>query len=87
MNEPIEYEKVPYVAQCIQWTGGNAEAVTALLPEGARVDITKSYLTIRYRGGITTLVPGWWVARGQNGEVKCYEHATLHIKYRPRVKN
>jgi hypothetical protein len=86
MNEPIQYEKVPYIADCIQWRGDNAEAVIALLPEDAKVSVSTIYLTIRYRGGLTTLVPGWWVARGQNGDVKCYDDATLHVKYRPRVK-
>jgi hypothetical protein len=82
------YEKQPYQAQCLQWDGNNTEQVQELMGADVRLDLHEQVnvgrlLMVRTPdAGIFTMTPGWWIVKGQNGVVKCYNNETFLIKYR-----
>jgi len=83
------HEYHPYKAYCIQWNKDNTAEVLALLRSNNDDALMYGeYIMVRFRQkregrkDIETIDIGWWVAKGENGDVKCYNNEQFHIKYR-----
>lgn len=74
------YQKKPYKAQAVQWSGTNTEEVVRMLKVESRLH--DKYLMLKHNNGdFSTLEVGHWVVRGENGEVKTYDNAIFCTKY------
>lgn len=80
MSNHYTHQKKPYQAECLQWDGNNVNEIRRL----SIAEITQhgaSYLVIRHENTLSTLSPGWWVVKGENGQVKCYSDEVFRVKY------
>lgn len=80
MSTGYTHQKKPYQAKCVQWDGNNVNAIRQLV----MMDVVQhgaSYLAIRHENTISTISPGWWVVKGENGQVKCYSDEAFRVKY------
>lgn len=83
------HQKRPYRAHAVQWNGSNYHEVEALFAgTGSYPSLYDNHqIIVRSMQRIDTLSPGWWVVKGENGVVKCYDDATFNVKYEPMEGN
>jgi hypothetical protein len=72
-----------YHATCLQWDGSNYADIEQLFADADALltPYSDDYIIVRFPERIDTIKPGWWVRRGENGDVKCYDDATFRLKY------
>lgn len=77
------HQKKPYRAYAIQWKEQNVgEILDALRAQGlSAVWHAPNHIMIRDNSTIDTIQPGYWVVRGENGMIKCYDDTTFKVKY------
>ena len=87
------HQKRPYRARCIQFDGGNFEAIKGLIPNSelghyplylsgfGACEQRKPCILVRHPGGISTLYTGYWAVQGENGAVKVYSDEVFRTKY------
>lgn len=76
-----QFQKRPYKADCIQWTGDNFDEIAIMMVAHDVSRYGDRYVMIRHKTGISTLDIGGWVVRGENGYVKTYSDRVFKIKY------
>jgi hypothetical protein len=78
-TEQYTHAKRPYMAHAIQYNG-NAETIMQLVPS-LRLDWVGGEINARIGDNIRHLKHGYWVVKGENGNVKIYDNATFNVKY------
>jgi len=73
------YRKHPYHASCVRWDGDNLAEIQALLPHAELY--REVYIVLRSAYRMDTLYIGDWVAKGENGDIKCYKPEQFAVKY------
>jgi len=85
MCETFNFQKHPYRAKCVQWTGNNASEVLALLATIPSIDSATLYrskfIMVRHSEGINTLSIDCWAIRGEDGEARFYSDKKFPITY------
>jgi hypothetical protein len=77
------HRKRAYHANAIQWKETNlGEVLDALRGAGlSAVWHAPNHVMIRDGSSIETIEPGYWVVRGENGQVKTYTDTVFKTKY------
>lgn len=76
-----QFQKRPYKADCVQWTGDNFDEVKDMMKAHDVSLFGGRFIMIRHNVGISTLDIGHWVVRGENGYVKAYADEVFRVKY------
>ena len=82
----FNFQKHPYRADCIQWTGINTQEI---LDKLAKVEVLraevfrKDFILIRFDECVHTLRHGDWIITGEDGVVRYYTNAKFLANYEP----
>ena len=79
------HERIPRLAECIQWDGSNTQQVSLFLTAyGLDGELWREYLMVRDRDGriVHTIWRGGWVLEGEDGKIRFYTDYTFKSMYR-----
>ena len=78
----MTHVKRQYHADCVQWCGDNQTEFKHLFGEKqVTFEIFQNHLFIRYDSGFYSLPPGYWLAVGENGEMRKYSDMSFNLRY------
>ena len=78
------HERIPRLAECIQWEGSNTQAVAEFLGRHGMTGTLyrDKFLTVRENGRVIhTMWPDSWALEGEDGKIRFYTDYTFKSIY------